>query len=290
MVIYLIATSRRLRTQVNIFITSLAIADLCFSLTYFPSFFTCEFYQPCDRQLRQIFAAYFAYTSLTNLCVMTADRYVAIVMPFKYVSIMTSRRVASMVILGWLFPAVFYFLIAIILKQVVSEEIMITFKILRVFVFQLTPCLSLLFATVQMLYIAHKHSRKMTTLVAQLKFNHPISYKKRKDGFETSSARFVGVVVFFTILYYSVDSYLDLRSYFGTFKNAVDTEYILCLHFITNSAVNPLAYALLKHDINKEVKRLLRVTCRKTAKVEETNVALKSNFRVLGEHGFVTNT
>ncbi|CAH3160739.1 unnamed protein product [Porites lobata] len=106
---------------------SLAITDFCFCLTYFPTFFTCEFYLPCDRELRQILAAYFAFASLTNLCVMTVDRYVAMVMPFKYVSIMTSRCIVSMVILSWLFPAVLYFLIAVILKQLASEDTFITF-------------------------------------------------------------------------------------------------------------------------------------------------------------------
>ena len=100
LVIYLIATDRLLQTEVNLFIMSLAIADFCFGLTYFPTFFTCEFYLPCDRELRRIFAAYFAFASLTNLCVMTIDRYVAIVMPFKYVSIMTSQCIVTMVILS----------------------------------------------------------------------------------------------------------------------------------------------------------------------------------------------
>ena len=135
LVIYLIATNRRLQTQVNLFIMSLAIADFCFGLTYFPAFFTCEFYLPCDQELRQIFAAYFAFASLTNLCVMTVDRYVAIVMPFKYIPIMTSRCIVAMVFLGWLFPTVLYFLIAVILKQLASEDIFITFKISRLFVF-----------------------------------------------------------------------------------------------------------------------------------------------------------
>ncbi|CAH3160745.1 unnamed protein product [Porites lobata] len=113
----------------------MAIADFCFGLTYFPTFFTCEFYLPCDQELRQIFAAYFAFASLTNLCVMTVDRYVAIVMPFKYIPIMTSRCIVAMVFLGWLFPTVLYFLIAVILKQLASEDIFITFKISRLFVF-----------------------------------------------------------------------------------------------------------------------------------------------------------
>ena len=270
MVIYLIATSRRLRTQVNVFIVSLAIADLCFGLSYFPTFFTCEFYLPCDRQLRRIFAAYFAFASLTNACFMTADRYIAVVMPFKYVSFMTSRCVVTMVILSWLFPGVFYFLVAIILQQMTSENTVHTFKILRVFVFQLTPCLSLLLATIQMFYIAHKHSKKMATIATQLQFNHPNSYKKPKDGFDISSAKFIGVVVFVMVLCYTSDSYLDLLSYFSTFRKTTDTEYVICLLYITNSAVNPLAYALFKQDIKKEVKRLFFFKCRKLERDEET--------------------
>lgn len=256
LVIYLIATKRRLRTQVNVFILSLAVADLCFSLTYFPVFFTCEFYLACDRRLRKIFAAYFAYSSITNLCVLTADRYVAIVMPFKYVSFVTSTCVVTMVILSWLFPAVFYFLVAVTLKQMASEDAMATFRILTVFVFQLIPCFSLLLATTQMFYIAYKHSRKMTSLVSQLKFNHPLLHCKQKDGFDISSARLVGVVVFVLVICYTTDSYFDLRTSFSAFHKSIDTEFVICLLYITNSAFNPFSYALLKHDITKEVKRM----------------------------------
>ena len=256
MVIYLIATKRRLRTQVNAFIFSLAVADLCFILTYFPVFFTCEFYLTCDRQLRKIFAAYFAYSSFANLCVLTVDRYVAIVMPFKYVSFVTSRCVVTMVILSWLFPTVFYFLPAITLKQMASEDAMATFRILTVFVFQLTPCFSLLLATAQMFYIAYKHSRKMTSLVSQLKFNHPLPHCTQKDGLEISSARLVGLVVFVLVVCYTTDSYFDLRTNLSAFHKSIDTDYVICLLYITNSAFNPLSYALLKHDIKKEVKRI----------------------------------
>lgn len=257
MVIYLIATSRRLRTQVNVFILSLAVADLCFSLSYFPAFFTCEFYLTCNRELRKIFAAYFAYTSLTNLCVLTADRYIAIVMPFKYVPIMTSRCVVAMVMLSWLFPAVFYFMVAILLKQMASEGAITTFRILTVFVFQLIPCFSLLLATTQMFYIAHKHSKKMTSLVSQVQFNHALSHRKQKDAFEISSARLVGLVVFVLVVCYTTDSYFDLRTNFSAFHTSInDTDYVICLLYLTNSAFNPLSYALLKNDIKKELRRL----------------------------------
>lgn len=82
MVIYLIATKRRLRTQVNVFIVSLAVADLASVWATFRRFSPANFTWPVT-ELRNIFAAYFEYTSLTNLCVLIADRYVAIVMPFQ---------------------------------------------------------------------------------------------------------------------------------------------------------------------------------------------------------------
>ena len=128
------------------------------------------------------------------------DRYVAIVMPFKYVPIMTSQCIVAMVILSWLFPAVLYFLIAVILKQIASEDIFIIFKISTVFVFQLMPCIFLLVTTMQMFYIAYKHTKMMATLALQLQFNHPMTLNKRKKGVEISSARFIGVVVFVTAL------------------------------------------------------------------------------------------
>ena len=226
LVIYLIATDRRLQTQVNLFIMSLAIADFCFGLTYFPTFFTCEFYLPCDRELRRIFAAYFAFASLTNLYVMTVDRYVAIVMPFKYVSIVTSQCIVTMVIISWLFPAVFHFLIAVILKQIASKDIFITFKISRVFVSRLIQCMLLLLTTMQMFYIAYKHTKMMATLAFhQLQFNHPMILKKRKQGVEISSAQFMGVVVFVTVICYAADSCLDLRTYLSTFQKTLHCSW-----------------------------------------------------------------
>ncbi|XP_022806443.1 trace amine-associated receptor 4-like [Stylophora pistillata] len=215
-VIYLIATNRRLRKQVNFLIVSLAVVDFLFSLMNFPSYFICEFYLPCDRQLREIFATYFAFLSLTNLCAVTVDRYVAIVVPFKYVSFVKARGVMTIVICSWLLPTVFYFLVAISLANTASKEVVTTFNILRVFVFQLMPCFSSLLATTRVFYIAHKHPRKMSRQRTQLQFNHSISTLRPKGGLEISSARLVAVVVCVMVICYITDSYFDLRSYFNS--------------------------------------------------------------------------
>ena len=160
-VIYLITSNRRLQTKFNLSIVSLAVADLCFGFTYFPTYFTCEFYLPCDRELRQIFAAYFAFASLTNLCVITitADSYVATVMPFEHVPIMPQQCIVAMVILSFLFPQCSIFLLTVILKQLVSEDTFINFKISTAFVFQLMPCIFLILDTTQMFNIAYKHTK-----------------------------------------------------------------------------------------------------------------------------------
>ena len=57
----------------------------------------------------------------------------------------------------------------------------------------------------------------MATLALQLQFNHPMTLKKRKQGVEISSAKFMGVVVFVTAICYAADSCLDLRTYLSTF-------------------------------------------------------------------------
>ena len=133
---------------------------------------------------------------------------------------------------------------------------MTTFRILSVSVFQLIPCFSLLLSTTQMFYIAYKHSRKMTILVSQLQFYHPLPHRKQKDAFEICSARLVGLVVFVLVACYTTDTYFDLCTNFSAFHKSIDTNYVICPLYITNSAFDPLSYALLKHDIKKEVKRL----------------------------------
>lgn len=93
LVTYLIVIKKHLQTSTNWFVLSLAVADFSFALCFFPVAYFCEKALSCETDLRGIVSWQFAFISIANLCIMAADRYSAIVIPFKYVRFMNTRRV-----------------------------------------------------------------------------------------------------------------------------------------------------------------------------------------------------
>lgn len=92
-VIYLIATKHHLQKKANWFILSLATADLFVGLSYIPPFYACRKMEYCTQEVwlvtRQTIMWLFLYSSVTNLFVMTVDRYVAVTLPLKHKRVMT---------------------------------------------------------------------------------------------------------------------------------------------------------------------------------------------------------
>ena len=73
-----------------------------------PVAYLCETTFFSDNELRGILAWQFAIISIANLCGMAADRYVAIVTPFKYVRFMSSNRVFFLIGSAWGLPLLLY--------------------------------------------------------------------------------------------------------------------------------------------------------------------------------------
>ena len=110
-VIYLIVTRQRLYTTANWFILSLAIADFFVGASYLLADYLCEAHS-CDRRyIRHAIVSFLLAASATNLCVMTVDRYIAIVKPLEYITFMTTRRVVLLISTAWLAPFLPHFII-----------------------------------------------------------------------------------------------------------------------------------------------------------------------------------
>ena len=86
LVIFLVAKHRRLHSApANKFVLSLAVADFGVGIAVFPSSYFCTKYSlACNAKVYMALFWFFLHSSVTNLCTLTLDRYIAIVHPLKY--------------------------------------------------------------------------------------------------------------------------------------------------------------------------------------------------------------
>lgn len=257
LIICLIVGRRNLRTLSNYFVLSLAVADFACGVAQLEAVFSdCSFHRSsarCVRVSSTLF--YFLYASVTNLCFLTLDRYIAVLKPLRYITIITSKRILFLVIVAWGFPLLVFLAPRLALGlESQGEHIFLAF----ISIFQICVCFALLFATTRILHAAQRHAGQAAKLRRQLAFNHTIQPTKaflRPE--ESSSAKIVGSVVAMFISCYVFDMYGHI-CLMGLCEEPTTISYLTPLLKLTNSTANPIAYAFFKKDIKKELKRLLR--------------------------------
>ena len=100
-----IAGIHRLHFPSNWFVFSLAVADLGFGMAAFPSSYFCVSYSTTCNKTIYIAAYWFlVHSSVVNLCILTWDRYKAIVHPLNYITSITVRRPGRIILFAWVIP------------------------------------------------------------------------------------------------------------------------------------------------------------------------------------------
>lgn len=262
-IVLLVSSKRQLRTKTNAFILSLAVADFCVGLSVIPSLFFCEVTRTCKmlqtscftwaRILRWIFSD----VSITNLCSLVVDRYIAIVRPLKYVTFMTRRRVTEMILFSWMFAIIFVLFESSLLLSFETPLVSKLFTCLVTIFFHLLPCLMQIFCFASMVRILHKHKRASRSLARQLGFNHRVLFKPH----EKSAVVMMTIVVGLFIVCYVMYMRCGFAIIFHDRASCNDSTYKIPV-LVLNSAVNPLAYAFFKRDIKREL--IKKLTCRWT--------------------------
>ena len=253
--IFLVCNRRNLRTKTNAFIVSLAVADFCVGLSVIPSLFACDVTNSCywPQHLGSwvnFIRWLFSNMSVVNLCVLLLDRFIAIVYPLKYITLMTRRRITQAIFFSWALT-VSYNVLKFALCIVLYQNNTCSFAIWLTMVFEILACVILILCFVSMIFHVRRHDRSARTLAKQLRFNLQMSFKIHH---EKSAVIMMGLVIgVFLVCYgmYLRCSFLLLSSLPCKDKNYKIPTLVL------NSAINPLAYALFKRDIKKEFKRLV---------------------------------
>ena len=287
LVIWLVATKRRLRTTANFFIVSLAIADFCVGSFLFPAQFTCTRWPTyCTAYHRRVILAhlgFFVHASTANLCVMTADRYIAVALPLRYIAFMTPQRSIGMIATTWVFPAVAWIAYTVLLHYRDGSTTVVVVDIAMKCLFQILPTVLVSTATIHMLIIVRRHKKDISSLLADLRFNNYASEKRPsrvRQSPEASSTKVVEVVVLTFVLCYSAENYCSFRKNCPT----ILFDGVLLL-LVLNAAANPLAYAFLKKDVKREVQTVLRSVRKKglgqsRVKPQHINVRRDNHFLV----------
>ena len=168
---------------------------------------------------------------------------------------MKHRRVVQMISLSWTISVVITFLHVLnllVYKETIFDRIV--FWIVVIFL-QVLPCFIVIFCFASMLYVVCKRDRSARSLAKQLRFNHHVLIKNQ----ERSAIILMAIVVGLFLLCYGVFLRCSFLVLFKTRTRCNDVEYKIPI-LVLNSAVNPLAYALLKRDIKSEIKRFFHAS------------------------------
>ena len=262
-VIFLVAKSRRLHSSANWFVLSLAVADFIVGIAIFPSSYFCNKYSTaCNTRVYMAFFWFFLHSSVTNLCTLTLDRYIAIVHPLKYNISMTERHPAMVILIAWLIPFAISLSLLVGVYATASHTALSVLRLTGVSAFDMVCCALLFYAVVRILVVARAQSHKEaeeTAIQLQVQFTHSsvdnTNWRRRRNKHNT--APFIIAIVAFFLGCYVVVNYLVLCITFSCHNLSDKAGLTLVLFLVLNSAVNPLVYAFLKKDIKMEINKLI---------------------------------
>lgn len=260
-VIFVVLTREALRSTANVFISSLAASDLGVGFWTVPSSYFATQYMTNEKTLEgfDFLHSIFFTASVLNLCLMTVDRYIAIAFPFKYLAVMTRKRVVSLVSFSWLL-AILTSLIPLLWIKGEQEEVE---KANSVFyptvslIFVLSSYAILIPATLHVYLITKRHCHRINAVNLQLKFNHR-NLQIRFRSIDISSSKLLIMAAIFFIFCYSAQLWQEICD---LCKNCSSFPDLTVLLLLLNSAINLFVYALHKRDIKREFKSILKHCC-----------------------------
>lgn len=267
LVVFLILKRRNLQVTCNWFVFSLSVADFFVGLVLPSVSFICHQEDIfCNNAV--FFSSFNAILaiSIANTCMMTFDRYIALVHALKYNMFMTSMRVILLIASSWILPATLAYLPFLWQDQVsteVQDQAKKVYTAVMLILFEFLPPVVLLFMYLKILHTARKLRRRTAVQLAQLRFNQAIEADTIPDyrlRLQERSVRVIGAVVILFVICWAFDIYKSLcRHYFEChYVDKIVLDRLSLVFIYTNSAVNPVVYALLKRDIRTELRNLFR--------------------------------
>ncbi len=255
--VFLVLKIHRLHSSANWFVLSLAVADFGVGVAVFPSSYICNYSMVCNLSVYVTFYWFFLHCSVTNLCLLTWERYIAIVHPLRYNTSITKRRPGMVILTAWLIPFAISLLLLVGMYATNSSTAQNALFLIGVSAFDIISCVLLFYAVVRILVVARAQSHQEVVIELQIQPSHSsmeaATLRRRR---RQNTARFIIAIVVLFLGCYIVVNFLVLCNIFSCQVSNNAGQIVTCL-LVVNSAVNPLVYALLKRDIKTEVSKLI---------------------------------
>lgn len=260
LVFIVVARNRQLHTVTNMFITSLALADLLVCLVAQPMYVIFLFGlppNPAYGNTRKTFSYVSVLASISNLAAITIDRYIAIVSPMQYQLRANFKSASALLCIIWVVS------LGLGIPSGVERAVQhITVYYIIALVLIIVPIY------VRIYIIARRQARVIARQVGHIEKD-----VKNKGERENIAAKTIGnvlgvfivcwlpMIVIPMIYRYSMNS----RSVRRAFKWAQTVA--LC-----SSAVNPVIYSLKTQIFKKELKKFYRIALRRRSWQDKTIV------------------
>lgn len=272
LVIASVVSNRRLQTKTSAFITSLAVGDLMIGLVVMPLIVVSNTVGPSvENGLKYCHvtisvAVMLMFNSVANLGAVTFDRFLAVVVPLRYKSIMTKRVIVPIIAFVWVFSTIFGFIPFMGWRTVIEPEPSGLFcqvplnlaqgYIITVCVVGFLPSTFVLAAYIKIFQTAYHHELRIAAAInSVLRNQNELKLNMIK---EMKAAKMVALVLGAFICSWAplfVIMIVDIAM-----KNTVNSYiYAGAVIFATlHSALNPVIYASMNSEFRDTFKALLQ--------------------------------
>lgn len=273
LVIASVISNRRLQSKTSAFITSLAVCDLIIGLVLMPLIVVSNTLGPAVQNgldychVTISVAIMLMFNSVANLGAVTFDRFLAVVVPLRYKSIMTKRVIVPIIAFVWIFSTVFGFIPFMGWRTVVKPkpgsglfcQVPLNLApgyIMTVCVVGFLPSIFVLVAYLKIFQTAYLHEVRIAAAINSVLRNQ--TELKLNMIKEMKAAKMVALVLGAFIISWAplyIIMIVDIAM-----KNAVNSYiYAGGVIFATlNSALNPVIYASMNSEFRDTFRALIQ--------------------------------
>lgn len=242
-----------LQTPTNFFISSMSLADLLVGLVAIPLWIARAALNITENDhvlclISDFITIQTLMASTYSLCSVTVDRYVAIILPYKYNHVVTQNRCFAAILIAWAFTMVlasFRFIIGS------RSELPKFYVAAAIFGIDL-PIVIICFCYAKIFKAAKQQRTKISSLTSRVR---NASLKQRKAAY--TIAIVIGVYMICWTPTFIV-CFLDFTLRFCFYDAWLATVSVS----LANSALNPWIYAARNKKFWRAFKRVLRVSSR----------------------------